>query len=325
MRKVKPILLNEQTIIKLAKDIISYNKQVLFQPLVDIFKHVFNSNIKLNAVKYPTGYSAIREAIKDEKIYYENGYFKGSFNSKIVKELKDLGAVFKKGVGYRLEKELPVSLIDVLVEKKEKMRQALHTMDDLLNEMLNNLQNEFLDNTVVDFKDTITNYREQYKDNFNQFKIKVNIDEKQEKELNEKYTLDTNILIKNFTIKQINDLRAKIKKYVLDEGYSSTYIKKLLINDYELSQNRAVLIARQESNLLMAEYTRERYSNLGIKKFEWQTAGDRKVRDSHQELDGKIFDFNNPPIINKDTGERGLPGQAVNCRCVMVPVLDDEE
>ncbi|RIQ43658.1 phage head morphogenesis protein, partial [Bordetella avium] len=30
----------------------------------------------------------------------------------------------------------------------------------------------------------------------------------------------------------------------------------------------------------------------------------------------------NPPIIDKTTGERGLPGQLINCKCRMRPVID---
>jgi uncharacterized protein with gpF-like domain len=39
-------------------------------------------------------------------------------------------------------------------------------------------------------------------------------------------------------------------------------------------------------------------------------------------MDGKIFSFDDLPIIDRKTGERGIPGQAINCRCTMTPVYE---
>ena len=38
------------------------------------------------------------------------------------------------------------------------------------------------------------------------------------------------------------------------------------------------------------------------------------------ELSGKIFSFDDLPVIVPDTGEKGIPGQAINCGCTMRPV-----
>lgn len=52
-------------------------------------------------------------------------------------------------------------------------------------------------------------------------------------------------------------------------------------------------------------------------KFRWVTKGDGKVRETHAELDGKVFDW--------ATGANGLyPGQDYNCRCIAEPVLEDQ-
>ena len=40
----------------------------------------------------------------------------------------------------------------------------------------------------------------------------------------------------------------------------------------------------------------------------WRTMQDGKVRKSHRDYDGKIFNVNNPPIA-------GYPGDDYNCRC----------
>ena len=46
---------------------------------------------------------------------------------------------------------------------------------------------------------------------------------------------------------------------------------------------------------------------------------DGRVRPKHQELDQKVFSYDDP-----DGGDNGqLPGEPINCRCVALPVIDD--
>ena len=82
-------------------------------------------------------------------------------------------------------------------------------------------------------------------------------------------------------------------------------------------ESRAMLIARDQSSKLNAALTRARYEEVGIKKYMWSTSGDERVRASHAEKDGQIFEYTNPPA---DTGH---PGHDVNCRCVQIAVFDD--
>ena len=83
------------------------------------------------------------------------------------------------------------------------------------------------------------------------------------------------------------------------------------------TEKRAAFIARDQSSKLNAALTRARHEEVGIKKYMWSTSGDERVRESHAEKDGQVFEYANPPA---DTGH---PGHDVNCRCVQIPVLDD--
>lgn len=68
---------------------------------------------------------------------------------------------------------------------------------------------------------------------------------------------------------------------------------------------------------------RSRMEKIGVKKFKWlHTGGSQKPRQLHIELSGQIFSFDNLPVIDENTGERGIPGQAINCGCRMVPVIE---
>jgi hypothetical protein len=50
--------------------------------------------------------------------------------------------------------------------------------------------------------------------------------------------------------------------------------------------------------------------------YTWRTAGDRKVRDAHASLNGRMFSWTRPP-------EHGHPGTEPNCRCWSEPYYGD--
>lgn len=83
------------------------------------------------------------------------------------------------------------------------------------------------------------------------------------------------------------------------------------------TEKRAVFIARDQSSKLNAALTQARHEDVGITKYTWSTSGDERVRESHAEKDGQVFEYTNPP---EDTGN---PGHDYNCRCVAIPYLDD--
>lgn len=90
-----------------------------------------------------------------------------------------------------------------------------------------------------------------------------------------------------------------------------------------VTSRRAALIARDQTSKATTAVNSARMSALGIRKFEWlHSAGGKEPRPLHVELSGQVFSLDDPPVIDDKTGERGLPGQLINCRCRMVPVVD---
>jgi SPP1 gp7 family putative phage head morphogenesis protein len=90
-----------------------------------------------------------------------------------------------------------------------------------------------------------------------------------------------------------------------------------------ITERRALMIARDQTRKAYNNLNRGRMENVGLKKFEWlHTGGSDHPRKLHIDYSGKVFSFDALPIIDENTGERGIPGQAINCRCRMVPVLD---
>jgi len=70
----------------------------------------------------------------------------------------------------------------------------------------------------------------------------------------------------------------------------------------------------------------QRMMAVGVKKFRWlHSGGGQQPRKDHIAMDGNIYSFDNLPVIEKKTGERGIPGQAINCKCTMEPVIEFED
>ena len=98
------------------------------------------------------------------------------------------------------------------------------------------------------------------------------------------------------------------------------------------SKSYARMLARDQLGTLNSQIMQEEQKSMGCTKYKWKTKHDSRVRESHAELDGKIFSWDNPPemwIITKSgrrsSGRFCHPGEDYQCRCVAVPVFDVEE
>lgn len=86
----------------------------------------------------------------------------------------------------------------------------------------------------------------------------------------------------------------------------------------DVGESRAELIARDQILSLNGQMQQIAQTEAGIEEYVWSTSEDERVRDSHQLLDGRTFPWDSPPSPD---GEPVHPGEAINCRCVPVPVI----
>lgn len=100
-----------------------------------------------------------------------------------------------------------------------------------------------------------------------------------------------------------------------------------ILNKYsDQTERRSKNIALDQTRKAYNSINQDRMKKVGIEKFIWRhSAGGLNPREDHIDLDGKIFSFDDLPVIDKSTGERGIPGQAPNCKCFMEPVVVFED
>lgn len=90
-----------------------------------------------------------------------------------------------------------------------------------------------------------------------------------------------------------------------------------------ITLRRARNIANDQTRKAYNTLNKARMVQTGIQKFEWlHTGGGQKPRPLHVAMSGNIYSFDNLPVIDETTGERGIPGQLPNCRCRMLPVIE---
>lgn len=87
------------------------------------------------------------------------------------------------------------------------------------------------------------------------------------------------------------------------------------LEQYEgMTHRRAKNIALDQTRKAYNSINKGRMQALGVSKFMWHhSGGGAHPREDHIEMDGQIYSFDNLPVIDERTGERGIPGQAPNC------------
>lgn len=124
-------------------------------------------------------------------------------------------------------------------------------------------------------------------------------------------------LIKSIQSQYLDKVRLAVSQAALEGQRPSSVISEIM-EVGKVSESRARLIARDQTNKLNGALTKARQTSLGIPKYVWSTSGDERVRPEHQALDGKVFSWDAPP-------PEGHPGQAIQCRCQAIPLFESDE
>lgn len=89
-------------------------------------------------------------------------------------------------------------------------------------------------------------------------------------------------------------------------------IAKEIRTRYGVTRNRAKLIGRDQVNKFNGQLTKLRQQEAGVKKYNWITAGDSRVRKKHTAKAESSLHSWNKGII---------PGEEIQCRCFAEPII----
>jgi SPP1 gp7 family putative phage head morphogenesis protein len=138
-------------------------------------------------------------------------------------------------------------------------------------------------------------------------------------------------LIKSLPNKYLTDLKGDMDRLITGTGASMEYIQdqiaRNMINRNGQIERRARNIATDQVRKVYADMNNSRLQKAGITHFEWRhRGGSKEPRPLHlHKLNGNIYAYNDPPVIDERTGQRGLPSQLPNCKCSARPVYRYKE
>lgn len=113
----------------------------------------------------------------------------------------------------------------------------------------------------------------------------------------------------------------RVQKHVGDAvmtGMRPEMLAGLLFEEFDVSENRALLIATDQVGSWFGSLQRYRQIEVGFTHFAWSSSNDSRVRASHRAREGRIYAWSDPP-----DGE--IPGKPIRCRCVAVPHWNFED
>lgn len=110
----------------------------------------------------------------------------------------------------------------------------------------------------------------------------------------------------------------KLTIEAMENGSRATEVAKGIMRSGEVTESRAMLIARTEVARTASVLTQARAEFVGSTHYVWETSRDADVRESHKKMQGKVVAYDDPPTLDNLTGHAG---QLPNCRCWMNPIL----
>lgn len=118
----------------------------------------------------------------------------------------------------------------------------------------------------------------------------------------------TDDLVKRIQFTTVNALVA---------GLTAGQLQKRLTEDFNFAQNRAKLIAADQTSKLNAELNKIRHQQAGVNEYIWRTSADERVRLRHKNINGKRYKYDE--LTGAENG--AAPGIPVRCRCIAQGVV----
>ena len=323
MKLIKPILDKKDYHTTLAKEIYSFLYDNIFKQLFEIL------DVKpvIKQAKNAKTTNLIQALTEGKITYEEQRFFKGKFNANISRTLRGLGARYNiTRKAYEIEyTKLPPDIQSAISHGKMRSQEKVNKIKNYLSSIEGRELPEL--KIELSFQKTLTNLDEQ----FNKTTVKIILENievpmaaSHENELKIAYAQNLEKYIKNWYDEAILRLRSRVMDNTI-AGYRSESLIRGIQDENGVNYRKAKFLARNETSLLVSKYREVRYTDNGINYYTWSTSHDERVRKRHKELNGKVFRFDNPPVVDIHSMRRANPGEDYNCRCVAIPVLNDRQ
>lgn len=137
-------------------------------------------------------------------------------------------------------------------------------------------------------------------------------------------------LIKSIGPQYTTEVKEAVSRSILDSSSNFTQLKEsinsMLQDKFKKHKNKSFNVARDQMRKSYTNITASRMQDLGVGTYTWRwSGGSQRPRCYHRDvLNGQTFSLDNPPIIDQRSGQRGKPGDLINCSCYMQPNVSFE-
>lgn len=275
------------------------------------------------------------EAIKSGLIYYQDGAFyskNARFSNTIAKELERIGAKYSKYCkAYLIDiKKLDIQLVWAIESLKAQTGLTADAIREYLTSQIGRLE-ELFKTLVIDtaVEKIMQDLQKRLFKTLDEKKISVispKLTDFKKNEIAKNYTNNLEYRIRGWVEADIIKMRETAGQMAI-EGKSKKAIADYIKKEFKVKdKKKSLFLARNETALATTAYLKAKYQEEGFTSFKWHTIQDGRERKLHRELNGKIFRFDDPPVIHESRGkvQKGLPGETYNCRCSFSPVYDKE-
>lgn len=114
---------------------------------------------------------------------------------------------------------------------------------------------------------------------------------------------------------------AELVRQSIEEGLGVPWARAEIFKLGGITIRRAQLIARTETARFHSSLIQVRSLSLGVEGYIWRSHHDERVRESHEEMDGKYVKWMEKPTLSDKTTTHA--GQIYNCRCIPIPVIPE--
>lgn len=318
----KALKIKESYYTPLEKKVFRIFFDILYRPIFELIKKNIGTAwlIKENSKK---GKLSLIQAIRAGKVQYTGKDFEGTFNAVISKEIKEMGGKWDKKFKRwhispdKLSYDVKVAIAEADMKTKALNGQIIAYLDALEDKLSGNDTDYDL---TQDFGNIVMDLDSLFYAGIKDITIAPELTPEMVNNLKQAWSENMNLYIKGWAEESIKRLRKRVWNNAMN-GYRSTDLIAEIKHDYNVSENKAKFLARQETSLLMSKFREERYKSAGVEKYRWSTSDDVRVRTMHAKLNGQIFTWDNPPIVD-ELGHRAHPGEDFNCRCVAIPIIE---
>lgn len=274
---------------------------------------------------------ALADALRSGRVTFSRGQFSGQFNAGISKQLKEMGATWdRKNASWKIPKaSLPREVQEAISVSEFRFKEKIDQIDKKLAQIL---PEEIADKIKLSdtFDRALWRTEKGFEASVKGITVPAQITAERRKKIADEWENNFKLYIKDFTQEETTKLRKNLKKAVFAGNRYEAAISTIQ-KSYGVSASKAKFLARQETSLLMTTYKEARYTDSGIEEYRWGCVHKPKdkspsqhipgnVRYYHGLLDGRIFRFSQPPVVDQH-GNRKNPGADYNCRCFARPIV----